>query len=483
MQSSDRFTIGWCSNEPLPEDCDFAHFIPRPVNAQEQTAEMQVDAYVFDQRAFTDINALQQACLTYRPALVLVAGEEEEVAFLDALGIHGDVCRYPLSDAQLYRRLHRICHLANVDALTGLTGRKEFQRSMESLEDGNTGAVSVSLLFINMDKFKFLNDSFGHLAGDTVLREVAVLIRQHFINAGNISRLSGDEFTVLLEQDSAGAMQAAELFRQQVARHGFSCKTDITVSIGVSTYHPAAGYAEFVQHANEALYAAKAGGRNSVVCYDTLKDMASAKGDDVETRNFENLTRVLSERASNLIARRGRKILDSMRSEAERDGLTGVYNRKYFNNRFQREFDLARKNNRAFSIALLDIDFFGRFNKAYGVLIGDKVLKTLCDAVQKNIRTVDWFARYGGEEFCLVMTDTDRHNAFEVTQRIHQIIRNLEIGYSEGEMLHITASIGLVTLSETDTGPDAMIQRASKLLNTAKESGRDQICQDDGEQH
>ncbi len=98
---------------------------------------------------------------------------------------------------------------------------------------------------------------------------------------------------------------------------------------------------------------------------------------------------------------------------ATTDGLTGVYNRVYFHQKFEREFNIARELGYALTLVILDIDHFKRFNDTYGHLFGDVVLKSVAQTVKSNLRATDTIARFGGEEFILILPHTTLQEAFE----------------------------------------------------------------------
>ena len=167
------------------------------------------------------------------------------------------------------------------DALTGVNNRRFFdQRLSEEISRAQRLQSSVSCLFIDIDHFKVVNDSFGHETGDSVLTKVAELIRAQLRNIDVVARYGGEEFAVLLEQSGQDwAEEVAERIQQSIAETTFVKGEDcsLTVSIGVSTIEkPNINQntfdlgRELLRRADKALYQAKQDGRNKVVLHSTL---------------------------------------------------------------------------------------------------------------------------------------------------------------------------------------------------------------------
>ncbi len=181
-----------------------------------------------------------------------------------------------IENAQLYAQIQQ---QARTDALIGLDNRREFQRRLiEEIERARRHSRPLSLLMFDLDHFKQINDTYGHPAGDEVLRAFAVRIRNELRPADRAARYGGEEFSVILPETTAdGARIMAERVRQAVAntpiRLADGREIRLTVSTGASCYpDDAESPEELVVRADQALYAAKRAGRNRVVLYyETLK--------------------------------------------------------------------------------------------------------------------------------------------------------------------------------------------------------------------
>jgi diguanylate cyclase (GGDEF)-like protein len=155
------------------------------------------------------------------------------------------------------------------------------------------------------------------------------------------------------------------------------------------------------------------------------------------------------------------------------DALTGLYNRKHFNELAEVDIKRAFKMRQAIYTAMVDIDSFRAINDTFGHTAGDIVLKKVSDIIRQSIRSYDLIGRYGGEEFILLFTVIDEDEVRELAERVRENIERIPTNY-EGEEIKITCSIGLAKVFEKDTLKTA-ITRADEALNAAKEAGRNQI--------
>ncbi|MBP1777958.1 MAG: hypothetical protein H6Q86_3969 [candidate division NC10 bacterium] len=165
--------------------------------------------------------------------------------------------------------------LSTRDSLTGLLNYREFQRQLtEEAERSRRYGRPFSLLMLDIDHFKAINDTYGHLAGDKALRGLAALIRAEVRPTDIVARYGGEEFVLVLpETDGPGALTLAERLRARVAGHAISVTADqtasLTVSIGLASYPDETDSVQkLVSAADRALYAAKSAGRNRVCRWD-----------------------------------------------------------------------------------------------------------------------------------------------------------------------------------------------------------------------
>lgn len=166
------------------------------------------------------------------------------------------------------------------------------------------------------------------------------------------------------------------------------------------------------------------------------------------------------------------------RSEAIRDHLTGLFNRKFFDECFQREWRRAYRESIPVTVMLADIDDFKAYNDHYGHQAGDDCLVQVADILKQCVhRSGDMVARYGGEEFVFVLPSTDTAGAAKLSQRIVQAIYEANIPHEASASTRVTISIGYsVAMQSSDLNKDGtdIISAADKALYSAKDKGRNQ---------
>lgn len=173
---------------------------------------------------------------------------------------------------------------------------------------------------------------------------------------------------------------------------------------------------------------------------------------------------------------------DTLRSMAYIDGLTGVFNRRYFDMQLAREAARATRSGVGLSLVLMDIDFFKRFNDHYGHQAGDDCLREVSQVLKATLRRPsDLVARYGGEEFVAILPDTPAQNALEIARRLEAAVRGRALAHAKSEVAPVvTLSLGVATLAAQNRSapvePQALIAVADEQLYRAKGSGRGRAC-------
>jgi diguanylate cyclase (GGDEF)-like protein len=164
-----------------------------------------------------------------------------------------------------------------------------------------------------------------------------------------------------------------------------------------------------------------------------------------------------------------------MYESALRDGLTKVFNKKYFIDRLEAEFAYAVRHRTPLSLVMFDIDHFKRINDQHGHLAGDYTLQSLAQAVSQTIRAEDVFARYGGEEFSVICRGVDLQGAARFAERVRGIIETITFSY-QGTRLPITISLGVAGLPDPALRePIDLISAADAALYQAKNGGRNRV--------
>ena len=158
------------------------------------------------------------------------------------------------------------------------------------------------------------------------------------------------------------------------------------------------------------------------------------------------------------------------------DGLTQIFNKRYFTEQLKREVGRSLRHKRELSLVIFDIDHFKLINDNYGHLAGDFVLKQLAHAVSKNIRgSEDILARYGGEEFCVLLPETNIQNAVKLAEKLRILIEKAEFIF-ENTKISLTVSLGVATFDPSYKNSEAFIKAADTKLYEAKRSGRNRVC-------
>lgn len=166
-----------------------------------------------------------------------------------------------------------------------------------------------------------------------------------------------------------------------------------------------------------------------------------------------------------------------VRELARRDQLTGLLNRREFEDRYYDEFQRANRYGKFLSALMADLDHFKEINDTYGHQLGDEVLRRMGEVLQDMTRQVDIVGRYGGEEFVVVLPETDLKNGLRAAERINRELAAQEFAAEEGQTFSVTCSIGVAELASADGDPEGLIKQADGALYRAKESGRDQVVQ------
>ncbi|MDQ7031796.1 MAG: GGDEF domain-containing protein [Desulfonauticus sp.] len=176
------------------------------------------------------------------------------------------------------------------------------------------------------------------------------------------------------------------------------------------------------------------------------------------------------------LAMRNALRFEEVKVRADHDGLTGLFNRRHFDDVLRKEIKRHQRSGKKMALLLLDIDFFKKINDKYGHLAGDMVLKCIARLVQDAVRETDVVARYGGEEFVVLLPETDEERAWVLAQRIRKKIEDSYF-HLKGKQIKVTVSIGITSLTPGPlTSADKIILEADKALYLAKNSGRNMVC-------
>jgi len=173
------------------------------------------------------------------------------------------------------------------------------------------------------------------------------------------------------------------------------------------------------------------------------------------------------------------QFVSQMYESATQDGLTGVYNKRFFIERLEQEFAYHQRHAVPMAIIMIDIDHFKQVNDNYGHPTGDFILRKLSELCAQQCRTEDVFARYGGEEFAVILRQSTRQDAIEMAERIRKVVESVKFEYAgpDGPVsIRVTISAGVSEQSGNIPSPEALIEIADQNLYKAKEAGRNRVC-------
>lgn len=173
-----------------------------------------------------------------------------------------------------------------------------------------------------------------------------------------------------------------------------------------------------------------------------------------------------------------KRLMDHLRESALRDPMTGLHNRRFLEEYVGSLVASAQRRKASFSVLMLDLDFFKQVNDTHGHEAGDKVIKTLADILQRNVRGSDTAVRYGGEEFLLVLLDTTGEQAMKVAEKIRAEVESTKIPLPAG-MLQKTISIGVAEFPADSDTFWQVVKFADVALYRAKEEGRNRVIRFD----
>lgn len=157
------------------------------------------------------------------------------------------------------------------------------------------------------------------------------------------------------------------------------------------------------------------------------------------------------------------------------DGLTELYNHRYFQDMLRKQMEISRRYKQPFSLIIVDIDFFKKFNDTYGHQAGDAVLRQVAQTLKKNSRTTDYVCRYGGEEMSIILPNTSAEEALNHANRLCKAIGEKPFHLTPVDDVNVTISLGVATFPDNAQTPQDIIEWADKGLYYAKEHGRNQV--------
>ncbi len=155
------------------------------------------------------------------------------------------------------------------------------------------------------------------------------------------------------------------------------------------------------------------------------------------------------------------------------DGLTGIFNRRFFELRILEEIERARRSGIGMAVVMVDIDQFKKLNDEFGHLLGDEVLRQVSSLFHQQLRKIDVVCRYGGEEFAILLTQTNSQHAQGVAEKLRKLVESWQF---PGVPRTVTLSAGVAAFPDHGASRDELIRAADTALYAAKQAGRNQVC-------
>jgi len=194
---------------------------------------------------------------------------------------------------------------------------------------------------------------------------------------------------------------------------------------------------------------------------------------NIGTQFLQHLAAVISACIENA------RLTEHIKQVGLKDPLTGVNNRRFFDQRVEEEVNRALRYKQTLSCLFIDLDYFKKINDTHGHQAGDMVLKQTADILKDSCRSSDVVARYGGEEFVILLANTQRSDAYDFAERLRERIAATSYAINNTENLNVTMSAGLATLDQQSdfTKSSELIQIADQAVYAAKVSGRNRVHQ------
>lgn len=376
---------------------------------------------------------------------------------------------------------------ARTDALTRLNNRRAFDAELERrFAEWRRLQSPYSLFMVDVDHFKKFNDTYGHQAGDEVLKGVAKVLREAMREMDVVCRYGGEEFAVILPATDAGvAKQAAARARAAIEAARFridGTELKVTASIGMAEILVGEDNATLVKRADAALYDSKKAGRNCAHYHDGTKShLIQIVAPAPAAPTVGHASMAVANAKSNQSNRRGAGPSTDLSEELSPTKiLDSLPDQKTFVDELRRRVAEGQRFKVPLSLMLIHVDNFKSFSSQYGAQVGDLVLDAVAQYLQVLIRDMDLLARYNTGQFCIMLPGSSVGDASRVAERIRNAVSSCVIPIRESK-LQLTICLGLAEMLATDDTA-TLLERATQAMHAARTIGPNQSQLHDGKQ-
>lgn len=353
------------------------------------------------------------------------------------------------------------------DALTGLANRRAFDYELNRRSvEWSHRQISYSLLLVDVDLFKKFNDTYGHRAGDAVLRGVAQQLKMSVRDTDLVARYGGEELAIILpDATPEKLMEAGERIRHAVEKFRFTFEglaLRLTVSVGASRVLPDESGTSLIERADVALYASKQAGRNCAHYHDgtTCRHFGAAATNVLDYENPD------------------KEQLAAKTDDAYADHLTGLPSRKVFVEELRRRLAETRRYDAPLSLMLVRLDDSGNL-KGEDEVAYKKAVLVVGEAIQNMMRDSDLVAQFEEDQFAVLMPSTSVSRAIIPSERLRRTVSEFRGLRKSGTRFNVTVSIGLTGYLQNDATA-SILSRTANALDAAHERGGNFACFDDG---
>lgn len=344
------------------------------------------------------------------------------------------------------------------DPLTSVANRPAFDYELSRrIQEWQRQKTPVSLVILDVDHFKRLNDTYGHPAGDEVLKLLARTLESTVRQMDLVARYGGEEFCVVLPNSGESrAKEAAERLRQTIADRPFKVdgtELSITVSVGVSCILANDDAASLLKRSDLALYESKRAGRNCVHFHTGTN--CELVGERPPTPPAEEV-----------------EIQETSLVGATADGLTGLPNQRYFEEELRRRVAEARRYGATFSLLAVQIDNFQRV-RGLDVKSGPLVLKATAQLFRSAVRESDLVAKYADDMFVAMLTSSALSESLHPARRLRNAVASCE-RVGRAALPGFTVSVGAAEAMPGDVA-ESLLSRTFAACRAASGAGGDRI--------